>query len=138
LLAAHGMNDAARREKEQSFEEGVGHQVEDARGERANSAGEEHVAKLADSGIGKHALDIGLHQTDGSGEERGGAADDGDDQHGGGSVDKKNVRASDDVDASGDHGGGVNQGADGSGAFHRVGKPDVEGKLRGFSGGAHE
>src|SRR2546421_7668452 len=132
------MDDAARSEEEQGLEEGVGHQVEDARGERANSAGQEHVAELADSGIGEHALDVGLYQTDGSGEERSGAADDGDDQHGGGGVDEKNVRASDDVNARGDHGGGVNQGADGRGTFHGVGEPAVYRKLRRFSGGAHE
>src|SRR6202790_2435133 len=51
LLAAYGVNDGPGREEEQGFEEGMGHQVEDAGGECAYAAGQEHVAKLADGGI---------------------------------------------------------------------------------------
>ena len=42
------------------------------------------------------------------------------------------------VDAGGDHGGGVDERGDGRWAFHGVGKPDVERKLRAFAGGADE
>src|SRR6266404_5037812 len=138
LLATHGVNDAARGEEEQRFEEGVGHQVEDAGGEGADSEGEEHVAELADRGVGEDALDVRLHEADGGSEERGGAADDGDDEHRSRSVSEENVRAGDDVDPGGDHGGGVNQCADRCGAFHGVRQPDIEGKLRRFTASAHE
>src|SRR5579859_6306211 len=43
LLAAHGMDDAARREEEERLKECVSHQMEDARGERAHAASQEHV-----------------------------------------------------------------------------------------------
>ena len=43
------------------------------------------------------------------------------------------MRAHHHVHARGDHGRGVNQRADRSGAFHRVRQPDVQRKLRGFS-----
>src|ERR1700676_1470847 len=136
LLSAYGVNDGPGREEEQGFEKGVGHQVEDAGGECAYAASQEHVAELADGGIGEDALDVGLHQADGGGEEGGGAADHGDDYHGGFRVGEKDIRARDDVDARRDHGGRVNQRADWRGAFHGVGKPNVERKLRRFSAGA--
>src|SRR6266852_6727641 len=107
LLAADGVNDAAGSEKEHGLEESVGHEVEDAGGKRGDPASKEHVAELADGGISEDAIDVGLHQADGGGEERGGAADDGDDEHGGGRVREKNMRARDDVNAGGDHSGGV-------------------------------
>src|SRR5260221_7068376 len=109
------MNDAACSEEEQSFEEGVGHQVKDAGGKGADSAGQEHVAELAYGGVGEDALDVGLHEADGGGEQRRGAADDRYDEHGGWRVGEKNVRTRDDGNSRGDHGGGVDQGADGRG-----------------------
>ena len=36
---------------------------------------DEHVAELADGGVRQHPLDVGLHQADGRGEDRGEAAD---------------------------------------------------------------
>jgi hypothetical protein len=81
LLAAHRVDHAAGREKEQRLEKSVRHQVENAGGKRADAHRQKHIAKLTDRGIGKHALDVGLHQADGSGEQCGGAADDRDNQH---------------------------------------------------------
>ena len=62
LLAGHRVDHAARTEEEQRLEERVGHQVENAGGERAHAQRQEHVAELADRGIGQHALDVVLHQ----------------------------------------------------------------------------
>src|SRR5713226_145145 len=45
LLAAHGVNHAARRKEEQRLEERMGHQVENACRKSANSAREKHVAQ---------------------------------------------------------------------------------------------
>ncbi len=83
LFAAHGVNDGACGQEEQSFEEGVSHQMENACAECADSACEKHVTELTDGGIGENFLDVGLNQADGGGEECGGAADGGyDDQRG--------------------------------------------------------
>jgi hypothetical protein len=126
LFAANGVNHAARGEKEERFEEGVGHQMKNARGERADAARQEHVPELADGGVGENALDVRLHEADRRGEEGGGAADNRNDEHRGGRMGEQHVGARHDVDAGGHHGGGVDQRADGRGAFHGVGQPDVE------------
>ena len=51
---------------------------------------------------------------------------------------EKRRAAGDQVDAGGDHGGGVDQGADRGGAFHGVGQPDVQRELGGFADRAAE
>src|SRR5207244_10822953 len=50
LLAGHGVNHAACAEEQKRFEEGVRHQVENARGESSHPEREKHVAELADGG----------------------------------------------------------------------------------------
>ena len=59
-----------------------------------------------------------------------GSANDSNDEECKGRAIKQRVGAGDHVDAGGDHGGGVDESGDGGGAFHCVGQPDVEGKLR--------
>ena len=71
LLAAQRVHHAAGAEKEQALEEGMRHQVEDARAKRADAAAQEHVAQLADGRVGQHLLDVGLHQGDGRGKKSG-------------------------------------------------------------------
>ena len=61
LLLMHGVDDAASAKEKQALEEGVGHDVKQARGERADAAAEEHVAKLTDRGIRQNPLDVRLH-----------------------------------------------------------------------------
>src|SRR5207245_2639061 len=42
------------------------------------------------------------------------------------------MQAADEIDAGGDHGRGMDQGADGSRTFHGVGQPGVKRQLRGL------
>ena len=79
LLAAHGVDHGAGAEEEQRLEEGVGEQVEDRDPVGADAERQEHVAELADGGVGEDALDIGLHQRDAGGQDRGEGADGSDD-----------------------------------------------------------
>ena len=67
-------------EEEQRLEERVREQVEDGHRIRAHAQRQEHVAELADRGVGQHALDVVLHQGDGGRQNRGERADDRHDQ----------------------------------------------------------
>ena len=51
---------------------------------------------------------------------------------------EEDVGAGDHVDAGGDHRGRVDERGDRRRAFHGVGQPDVERKLRALAGGAEE
>ena len=62
-------------------------------------------------------------------EQRGDAADDGHDALRVGRRDEQRHAAGDHVHAGRDHRRGVDQRADGRGAFHRVGQPDVQREL---------
>ena len=75
------VNHRAGAQEQQRLEERVGENVKYAGGESAHAEREKHVAKLRDRGIREHALDVVLHQADGSGEDRGERADDGDRLH---------------------------------------------------------
>ena len=74
LLVVHGVNDGARTKKQQSLEERVREQVEDASAISTRAEGHEHVAKLRARRIGNHTLYVVLHKADRTSEEcRGGA-----------------------------------------------------------------
>ena len=51
---------------------------------------------------------------------------------------EEDVAAGHHIDSGGDHGGGVDQGADRRRAFHGIGKPGIEGNLGRFARGPHE
>ena len=138
LLLVHGVDDAAGAEEEQALEEGVRHDVEQARGKRTDPAAEEHVAQLADRGIRQHPLDVGLHQGDTGSEQRRERPDTRHHVHRDRRQEIQRLTAHHHVDARGDHRGGVNQGADRRRPFHGVGQPHVQRNLRRFAHGADE
>ena len=64
---AHRVHHAAGAQEQQRLEERVREQVEhagDDAQQRAGAQAQEHVAQLADRGIGQHALQIGLREGD--------------------------------------------------------------------------
>ena len=138
LVAAHGVNHATGREKQQALEERVSHQVEHARSVSADAEAQEHIAELGNRGIRQYFLDVGLHQADGRGKERGERADHGDNKHGERRTGEQRIHARHHVHAGGNHGRRVNQRADRRGAFHRVRQPDVQRNLRGLANGANK
>src|SRR5260370_16826628 len=46
LLSGHGVNDAPGPKQQERFQEALGHQVKNSRGERAHTEAEEHVTEL--------------------------------------------------------------------------------------------
>ena len=116
----------------------MGEDVEDAGGKGSDAEREKHVAELRDGGVGEDPLDVVLHEADGRGEDRGQRADDGDRLHRRWREHEQRVRARDHVDARRDHGRGMDQSGNRRGAFHGIGQPDVERKLRRFAAGSDE
>src|SRR5579859_4949972 len=111
---------ASRCEEEKRFEKRVSHQMENSGGEYAHAATYKHVSQLTDGGIGQHALQIVLAEGDGGGEKCSETSDRAHSFKRRRRVRVKHIRAGHHVDAGGDHGGSVYQGADRSGAFHGV------------------
>ena len=90
--------------------------------------GHDHVAELRERRVGEDALDVVLLDGDERREQRGEAADVGDDVQRVG-VEQKQHPAKH-VNAGGHHRRGVDQGGDGRRAFHRVRQPDMQRELR--------
>ena len=132
------MDDRAGRQKQQGFEERMGHQMENRGRVGADAGAEEHIAELADRRIGEHPLDVVLHEADRRGKERRGAADHADDTQGDGGEIENEMVAHDHVDAGRDHRGGMDERADGRGALHRIRQPRIERNLRRFADGPHQ
>ena len=138
LLLVHGVNDAAGAKEEQALEEGVRHDVEQARGEGADAAAEKHVAQLADRRIRQHPLDVGLHQGNAGGEQCRERANARHHVHRNRRQQVQRLAAHHHVNARGDHRRGVDQGANRRRPFHGVGQPHVERNLRRLAHGADE
>ena len=132
------MHDTPGGQEEEALEEGVGIQVEHSRRVSTNPAADEHVTDLRDGGVGKHSLDIVLGERHGGCIDGGQGSDDSNDLKSHPRESEEEVHPGDHVNASRYHGGGVDESADGSGAFHGIGKPDVEGDLGRLSCCTHE
>ena len=76
LVARHRADDRAGRHEQQRLEEGVRHQVEERAGVGARGRAHDHVADLGHRRVRDHALDVGDHQRDRSGDQQRQAADD--------------------------------------------------------------
>ena len=127
LLAIAAVDDGACAEEEQCLEEGMRDEMEHAHGNAADAEAHHHVAELRDGGVGEDALDIELRDGDKRAEESGESSDPGDDLQRDGGCEyigdlcaHERVDTRDEEDSGSNHGGRVDESADGSGAFHRV------------------
>ncbi len=107
--------------------------MKDARGIRAYTQRHEHVSKLRDRGVGKHTFDVVLHKTHRCRKNRSECSD----RHNDGQRDcrlrKQGSGARHHIDSRSDHRCSVDQGAYRRGAFHCIGEPNIQRKLRRFS-----
>ena len=138
LFVVHAEDDRTAAEKEQGLEKGMGEQVENTGRVGSDPAGDEHVGQLTDGGIGDNPFDIGLDQGNGGGKQTGHCTENGDHVQGKGGEFKERVAAGDQKDTGGDHGGGMDQGADRGRPLHGIGQPDMKRDLGGFTDGAAE
>src|SRR6185312_2327859 len=138
LVVVGGVDGGAAAEEEERLEKGVRHEVEHGDIGPAAPEGDEHEAELADGGIGEDFLDIGLGDGHEAGEDGGDEANDGDDEHRPIGDFKERQEPGTEVDAGDDHGGGVDEGADGRRALHGIGEPHVKRDLRAFAHAAEE
>ncbi len=133
-----GVDDHARTEEQECLEEAVGQEVEDGGAAVADGQGPEHVAELADRGVGEHALDVVLGQGGEAGTEHRDGRHDGHDHQCGPGGREDREEAGDEVDTGGDHRRGVDQCGDRGGARHGVREPGVQRELRGLARDAGE
>jgi hypothetical protein len=138
VVGADGVDDRAGAEEQQTLERRVGEQVEEPGGVAADRQRAGHVGELADRREGEHLLDV-------VGDQRhAGRAHHGDGREYADQVERRGrrlehrVEARDQVDAGGDHRGGVDQRGHRRRAGHRVGQPDVQRELRALADRAAE
>src|SRR6266700_1966747 len=65
MLATDGMDHRTGCQEQQTFEERMRHEMKYPSGERSNTAGQKHVSKLRNSGIGENFLDVRLRNSNG-------------------------------------------------------------------------
>ena len=138
LFVMHRMDDAAAAKEQERLEEGMRHEVEDAGCKRADTKREKHVTELAHGGVSKHAFDVILNKCDRCGEECRNGADHRDHRHGLWRHLINKIAAGNHVNAGSNHRRRVNQRADRSWTFHRIGKPDVQRNLSRLTRGSHK
>ncbi len=131
-VIVHCVHDGARTEEHVGLEEAVGDEVEDREccTDGAEACGEHHVADLRHRRAREYLLDVVLAGTDDGTGEQGDRTDDRDGERRFGRLRVDRVRADHEVDASGDHGRGMDEGRHRGGAFHRVEQPGLERDLR--------
>ena len=137
-FSAQGVHHAPRPKEEKSFEEGMGHEVEDPCAESPHAHTQEHISQLADGRIGQDFLDIVLAESDGGGIDGRGNTDDRHNGHGDRCHAVEDIAPGDHIDPCCHHGGGMDEGADRRGTFHGIGKPDIEGDLCRFPAGPNK
>ena len=103
--------------------------MEDGGNPGADAECGKHVAELRERGEGEHALDIGLRERNGRGEDCGEDADRSDDEHRLVACGKEWAHACHQVDTGVHHRCGVDECGDRSRSLHCVGEPDVEREL---------
>jgi hypothetical protein len=133
MFVPHCRDDNACPEKKKGLEEGVGHEMEDRCRPCSHPEGKEHVAYLADRGIGEDTFYAPLRECASCCKNAGRRPDDRDKRLDNRRECKEDVGSGNEIYAGGHHGRGMNQGRDRRGTGHRIRKPCLERELGGLS-----
>ena len=131
-LVVHAVHHRPGAEEQAGLEEAVGQQVHDRERVAGGTqpGGQHHVADLRHRRRGKRFLDVVLGAADDRAEQQRDRADDHDTQLCVGREVEDRAGPHDQVDAGGDHGGGVDERRHRRRAFHRVAEPGLQRHLR--------
>jgi len=138
VLRVRRVDDDARAQEEQRFEEGVRHEMVEPRDQTARTERDEHVAELADRRVRQHLLDVVLHRRHEAAGECRERADGERDGQGNLAHLEDRERPRHEVHAGCDHRRGVDERGRRRGARHRIGQPHVQWQLGGLAHGAEE
>ena len=138
LVVVHTDNGATRRQEQQGFKEGVGHDVEHRHGIGGRTQSHGHITQLRQGGIRNHALDVVLNHAQETHKQGGNRADHHNDRQRGAAhfVNRRHARHHE--QARRNHRRSVNQCGNRGRTFHRIGQPDVQRELRRFTHRAHK
>ena len=136
LLVMHRVDNRARSEEEAGLEKSMRCQMKQPGHPAADAEGKYHIAQLAHRGVGQNAFDIVLHESDCCGKKSCKPADAGD--HRQCRLVKEREHPADEVYPRSNHRCGMYERAHRSRAFHGVGKPHVQRKLRTLAHGAEK
>ena len=120
LLVMHGMDDRTGSEEQQGLEKRMGDQVEQCCRKCTHSHRKEHVAQLADGGVGQNLLDVVLGEGDECRQQGRTGAHRCDQAHGSGTGLEQWHQSTAQIDPRGHHGGCMNQCRDRCWTRHRV------------------
>ncbi len=125
-------------QKQEALEEGMRVQVEHSGRIGSDTASDKHVSDLRDCRVGQNPLDVVLREGHGGGIDSRDSTNDGDNLGSGPGKRVQEVHPGDHIDSGRDHCRGVDQSADRGRTLHRVGKPDIQRNLGGFSRRPHK
>ncbi len=134
----HAVDDGTGTQEQHRLKVGVGHQVEQTGPVSTSPHGHNHVAQLGHGGVGQAFFDVVLGDGNGGPHEGGERTGIGHHGHYRRNVLKHRIHPRHQEYPGGHHGGRVNQGGNGGGAFHGVGQPHMQGELGRLGHGTEE
>ena len=131
------MDHRAGSKKQQRLEESMRDQMEDSRGISSHAAAQKHVAKLRDSRVRQHPLNIVLHHAHAGRIDRRQRADDRHHRKRRGSTVEDRMAARNQIHTGRHHGRRMDQRRNRRRTLHGIRQPHIQRNLRRFTRGAH-
>ncbi len=138
VIGVEFMDEYAGAQKEKGLEPGVGRKVENPGEISAGGERHDHHSELAHRRISPDLFKIVCNHRHGGGEQHGDRTDCKGDRHGVRGSGEEGKNPAEHVNAGGDHGGRMEQGADRGGTFHCIGQPGKQRELGALADNAAE